>query len=255
MNSYFNSIVNINFIVYIKRSVKKFLKKIFSLPDLFRCLINKYLLKQGLLKKYSALHLGCGDIRLDNCINVDYRATPATDITHDCSNLDVFPENSFSAVYSNAFFEHLYLNQRTTCLKSIHRVLKDYGFVIFTGIPDFENVAYAYLNKEKITDTKLFDLEMAYRYTHGKPELYPSWWLEQLHKSLFDTEKVKHLLTESNFKHFIIFKCGYINEKLILSLGFVGFKQKPKQKITVSWLKKKLQKYSKTIDFNTIKIV
>lgn len=238
-----------------KKLLKKIAKATISIPDIIRCLTNSIFLKQGLLKKYSALHLGCGDIRLANCINVDFRATPAADIIHDCSNVDIFPEKSISIVYSNAFFEHLYSNQRIPCLKSIYRVLKDNGFVIFTGIPDFENTARAYLNKEKITKTRVFDLDMVYRYTHGNPEQYPDWWLEQLHKSLFDKETIKELLKKSNYTYVVFFKCGYINEKIITSLGFVGFKHKPAYDISRSWLRKKLKLYSQTINISTIQIV
>mgnify|MGYP001591660381 CR=1 FL=1 len=234
--------------------LKRLLKRIILLPDLFRCLMNTFFLKQNLLNKYSVLHLGCGDIRLTNCINVDYRATHATDITHDCSNLEIFPEKSFSAVYSNAFFEHLYINQRIPCLKSIYRVLKDDGFVMFTGIPDFKNVARAYLNKEKITDSKVFDLDMVYRFTHGKPERCPAWWLAQLHKSLFDKEIISDLLRESNFVNSVIFKYRTVSENIPVSLGFIGFKQKSRYKTSMSWLKQQLKHYSKTIQYDTIAV-
>ncbi|MGS7457370.1 hypothetical protein, partial [Mycobacterium tuberculosis] len=72
----------------------------------------------------------------------------------------------------------------------------------------------------------LFDLENVYRYTHGAPEGV-SWWLEQLHKSLFDAEEVEQLLTAAGFRHYVIFNYSFLNEKMNLNLGFIAFKNAP----------------------------
>ena len=55
----------------------------------------------------------------------------------------------------------------------------------------------------------MFDLYNVYRYTHGAPEGQESWWLGQLHKSLFDASEVATLLSASGFAQYAIFCYAY----------------------------------------------
>lgn len=241
------------------KRVKKPLKKAFgsavSTYYLIRSLINKYLLREYLVEKYRKLHLGCGDVKIRQCLNLDCRATSATDIIHDCTNLNLFPEKSFLAVFSNAFLEHLYREKLVPCLKSVHRILRDDGTAIFIGIPDFQEVAKAYLDQAPGIVSRHFDLYNVYRYTHGDPEQSPKWWLGQLHKSLFDRETLKHLLQESGFKFFYIFKYCYKDENMPIPIGFVAFKRKPKNKITKEWIETLLMEYTETVSPKTLEIL
>jgi len=207
------------------------------------------------LVRSDKLHLGCGDVRMPDFINIDFRKTSATDIVNDCTTIDIFPKESLSVVYSNAFFEHLYKNDRSRCLKSVYQSLKDAGVVIFLGIPNFKEVAKAYLQKEKGLLSETFDLYHVYRFTHGDPEHVKGWWLEQLHKSLFDRDEVASLLDSSGFKDYSIFNYCFREEHLAITLGFVAFKQKPKETIDKDWLKKYISQFSKDVNLNSIDII
>ncbi|MBT4498346.1 MAG: methyltransferase domain-containing protein, partial [Gemmatimonadetes bacterium] len=148
------------------------------------------------------IHIGCGDQRLDGFVNLDARQTSATDLVHSCDDLSFLPTHSFATIYSHAFFEHLFIFQREPCLRSAHRALKEDGTLVFLGLPDFRAIARAYLDGEPGVTLPRFDLREVYRYTHGQPEHAPDWWLEQLHKSLFDQETVTALLKAAGFNDF-----------------------------------------------------
>ena len=175
------------------------------------------------------LHLGCGDQHHSGMLNCEYRATSAADVVMDCGNLKRFRDNSSSLIFSNAFFEHLYIRQQIPLLKDCFRVLKEAGVLIFLMIPDFREVAKAYLNRlpGHPGRSEFFDLFQVYRNTHGDPEMEPTYWLEQLHKSLFDKESIQDLLIASGFRNYAIFNYTIPGEKLPVNLGFVAWKSKP----------------------------
>lgn len=211
---------------WLKKIIKRFLSLVLYCSWVLRCELNNFFL-DDLIKKYKKIHLGCGDIRLKNFINVDFRATKATDITKDCSKLDFLPNRSIDILFANAFLEHLYLSQRQKCLDEVYRVLSNQGKAIILSVPDFENIAKAYLNKQKIIDKKIFDLYEVYRFTHGEPEQAPTWWLGQLHKSLFDTKTLSELCKNAGFSHFVIFRSNFADEFTSVNLGIIAYKKKP----------------------------
>ncbi len=217
-------------------------------------LSEKKIKVKSLLLNTTKVHLGCGDIKMDGFINVDFRTTLATDISHDCSDLSIFPDSSLSAVFSNAFFEHLYKNDRVKCLASINKALKPEGEVVFVGFPDFEKVAQAYIEKKKGLLSDTFDLYHVYRFTHGDPEHVDGWWLEQLHKSLFDKWETESLLTQAGFNHYIIFNYAFRQEHLAITLGFVAFKHKPKFTLSKEWLSKHITEFSKDVRVDSIEV-
>lgn len=206
------------------------------------------------------LHLGCADVRLEGFLNADVRATAATDLVLDCSDLDGLAAHSFSLIYSNAFLEHLYIDERERCLRGVHRVLKVDGVAVFTGIPDFEQVARAYLGAEAVNSTEpgstpeRFDLYQVYRYTHGAPEQVP-WRFAQLHKSLFDKDTIEELLRKSGFRCFCIFRYGWGNERTPANCGFVAYKGSPSVPMTACWLVEYLGRFPTHANLATIEIL
>lgn len=239
----------------LRKTVSKTKKRILFLYYLFCCAINKSFLFQNLMADFDKLHIGCGDVRMPNYLNVDFRATKATDIIHDCANLDIFPSCTFSVIFASAFFEHLYRKQNIAFLKSALRILKPEGKIVIVGIPDFKRVAQAYLKREEGIVSEKFDLYNVYRYTHGDPEQYPDWWLQQLHKSLFDQKTIVSLLSESGFRKFYIFRYCFGKEKIPLSLGFLAFNKAPPQEYTISRLKKLLSTFGAKINLKTVEIL
>lgn len=189
--------------------------------------INRLFLR-FLIDKKPRLHVGCGFNRLSSFINVDINPTRATDIICDCGTLDIFPDHSFTTIYCHAFLEHLYFDQRPIHLKNVYRILKKGGAAVYLGIPDFEAVARAYLNKETGIIFRNFGIEEVYRYTHGlTEEVSRKNWIYQLHKTLFDSTSLKKLLLHAGFKSFCIFRYAFEDEKLSINLGFIACKGKP----------------------------
>jgi predicted SAM-dependent methyltransferase len=167
------------------------------------------------------VHLGCGDDRLDGFVNIDARATDAVDVAMDLS-LPSLADGSVSLAFSNAFFEHLYREARGPHLQRIRQALAPDGVCCYIGVPYFPNIARLYVERGPGTVGPVFDLFNVYRYTHGHPEGQASWWLGQLHKSLFDESEVAALLAQSGFGAAVMFCYGYpgdVNE-VPVTMGF-----------------------------------
>jgi predicted SAM-dependent methyltransferase len=148
--------------------------------------------------------------------------TPAVDFTCD-ANILPFAEGSVDCIYSNAFFEHIYRLKRVPHLQSAFRCLDEKtGFVCYTGLPYFKNIAKLYLEKGPGTAGPVFDLFNVYRYTHGDPDRVPSWYLDQLHKSLFDEDELSGVLRQSGFKNFVMFTYAFPGDtnQVSVTMGF-----------------------------------
>ncbi len=170
------------------------------------------------------IHIGCNTMKFDGFINMDSRETEATDVVHDCSNLSIFPDESALLIFSHAFFERLYRGQHVPLLAEVRRVLHPDGCVFFCGIPDFEAIARAYLERAPGHLSPVFDLFEVYRYTHGDPEQRPHWWLARLHKFLFDGKELRRQLREAGFAAPRIFRYAFHAEPNAVNLGFVAMK-------------------------------
>lgn len=170
------------------------------------------------------IHIGCNTTKITGWVNIDARETTVTDLVHNCANLKPFDDESVSTIYSNAFFEHLAMQERSELLDDMQRVLTNDGFVYFTGIPDFETIARCYLEKQQGHVSPRFDLFEVYRYTHGDPEHKSEWWIEQLHKTLFDVDTLKKLLEKAGFKTSYIYRYPYKSEAHAVNLGFFARK-------------------------------
>lgn len=174
--------------------------------------------RSGREKPTIKYHLGCGDEHLDGYINVGIRSTEAADLVADLSHPVL---ESTDCVFSNAFFEHLYRNERLSHLEAVRRALTREGLACYIGLPDFRAVAELYLRGGPGVVGPRFDLFNAYRYTHGDPEtVNPSGWLEQLHKGLLDADEVTALLSDAGFKSYAVFSYVYPGESVAVSLGF-----------------------------------
>jgi predicted SAM-dependent methyltransferase len=170
------------------------------------------------------LHVGCDVIRLEGFVNIDARRTSATDLVHPCKDLSPFDANVAELVFSNAFFEHLFAADRLPFLQEAHRVLVSNGMLYLTGIPDFEGLARAYLARAKGHVSRRFDVDEVYRYTHGNPEQAPTWWLEQLHKSINDGETLASLIAAAGFNRWFVFRYAWGDEANPVNLGALAQK-------------------------------
>lgn len=219
-----------------------------------QCDLRKLLFLHTMLKTSPILHIGCGDVHIPGCINVDLRPTRATDIVQDCVTLTSIPSAGIRMVYANAFLEHIFLRQRLLCFRSIRRVLRDDGYAVITAIPDFERIAQAYLQIKPGIISPVFDLMNVYRYTHGEPEGALD-WLAQLHKSLFDALTLVSLLNMAGFPSYCIFVYTYRNESIAVSLGFIAYKRDHKIRWTKNRIKKHLGPLAADVNLSSVKII
>tara|TARA_R110000824_G_scaffold167926_2_gene344994 strand:+ start:2779 stop:3345 length:567 start_codon:yes stop_codon:yes gene_type:complete len=140
------------------------------------------------------LHLGCGNRKIPDFVNVDIRSTSATDIVGDITNLD-FKESSASMVYSCGVLEHFGKNSnlkffRNTswkdALRHWYKVLKPGGEMYISTV-DFRAVCEEYLENN--------NLEALVGITIGGQKNE-----EDLHGMLFDYELLEEQLIEIGFK-------------------------------------------------------
>ncbi|MFT4302027.1 MAG: methyltransferase domain-containing protein [Desulfovibrio sp.] len=208
----------------IKKLATIFDKAAGKLHRLYTALAWKHIYRKKVASAPSIrLHLGCGSNRINGMINCEYRATTAADIVMDCSDLSKFLTRSVDLIFSHAFFEHLYFNQRLPLLRECRRIIKENKRIIFLGLPDLHIIAKSYMDGADFTAGRQFDASVVYRYTHGDPEIAPDWWTEQLHKTLFDKQVVSDLLHKSGFEHFALFNYRYRDENIPLNLGFIAW--------------------------------
>ena len=199
------------------------------------------------------VHLGCNDVRLDGFVNVDLRPTSATDIVHDCRDLKIFPSGCVSFLYSNAFFEHVYLTDQQRLMRDVLRTLADGGWIAFTGLPDFEGVARAYLERRTPGNVSgVFDLHEAYRYTHGAPEGRQEWWLAQLHKVLLDTPTLLGLCKSVGFASCEVFAYCWGAEPNQVTLGLLATKHAPHRSVLDAAVRDQLSALPSAIRWETV---
>ena len=92
------------------------------------------------------LHLGCGNIRLDNWINIDINKTKAVDFTWDITERLPFCDNSCELIYNEHVLEHLAIAEGTSFLRECHRVLQKDG-ILRIAMPSLEDLIKSYNNK------------------------------------------------------------------------------------------------------------
>lgn len=155
-------------------------------------------------------HFGCGPDILPGYINCDSYEWPGIDqmvnLTEPILNGPV------EEVFSNAFFEHLFVEDRAAHLDKVYSALNHDGFLCYIGLPWFPGIAKAYMMKQPGTMGPVFDLYHAWRYTHGAPEEAGYSYMGQLHKGLFDQQEFNELFRIVNVESPISFTYTYPGE-------------------------------------------
>lgn len=216
-------------------------------------LTKKFFLRNFLRDK-RGIHLGCGEIKIKDFVNVDIRPTQATDIVCDLNKFDIFPKESFVLAFSNAFLEHLNSKDIVSHLKSVGRILTKNGVMFYMGVPDFGEVAKSYLLKKSTNIRKKIDLEEVFKHTHGGLGSN-SKNNSQTHKSLFDGKTIEKQLLSAGVRHFVIFNYAYFKGESSCYLGFLGFKKKPDIEITKEQIKHYASAFSVLIPPSSIRIL
>jgi predicted SAM-dependent methyltransferase len=199
------------------------------------------------LSDHADLHLGCGDHRIAGRVNIDVRATSATDIVADLNRPRI---RSARSVVSHAFFEHLYRDDRLPHLQAIRHALTADGWVLYLGLPDFREIARLYLDGAPGIVSSRFDLYHVYRYTHGDPEHVTGWWLEQLHKGLFDRDELDGLLRDAGFGSWVIANYAFMSEPYALNLAFYA---RPDAKASPELATKAIMEFAEQVNADSLR--
>lgn len=179
--------------------IKKLIKQIVP-----RSIINKIKNIQGLasfhlrkiagkpIKKDGAfLHLGCGDIRLDGFINVDYLKTKATDIVADVTKLECFEDSSARLIYACQVLEHFSHDEVPKILRRWYQVLAP-GGMLRISVPDLDKIVKIYMKNWDHFRTGRNSPWIGLIYGGQKDEF-------DFHKTGFNPYWLKVLLSEAGF--------------------------------------------------------
>ncbi|MFC1667575.1 hypothetical protein ACFL0P_06955 [Candidatus Omnitrophota bacterium] len=144
------------------------------------------------------LHLCCGGKKYAGYVNLDIVPLEGTDaIMNIPQDLFLVPSGVVSEILIENGFEHFYRYQQDDFLKECYRILVKGGRLIIKGIPDFDLITDAYLNKRQGNVSETFDLHEVYRLTHGDP--VPRNSPHQLHKDIFTKDSIGKLLKRHRF--------------------------------------------------------
>jgi len=103
------------------------------------------------------LHLGCGKVRLEGFVNIDHRATSATDLECDILQLP-FDDNTVTRIETYHVIEHLGRHEAVRAVREWHRVLKS-GGVLVMECPDFDATCREYLEGRVDRIDNIFGLQ------------------------------------------------------------------------------------------------
>jgi predicted SAM-dependent methyltransferase len=80
------------------------------------------------------LHLGCGDLRLPNHVNIDIRISTATDVVRDVLRGLPYADSTVDTIRSENFLEHLPQSEAIWIMNEMWRVLRP-GGIAYHQIP------------------------------------------------------------------------------------------------------------------------
>lgn len=95
------------------------------------------------------LHLGCGNLKLPNFINIDINSDKA-DIKLDITNLSIFNNDMVDQIYNCHVLEHIQRDKLLAILIEWNRILK-IGGTLRIAVPDFEKVVKIYGETNDLT--------------------------------------------------------------------------------------------------------
>ena len=132
--------------------LKKIIKKTLPRPIINLCrgflglvvFESRKFFSKKLPEKHLHLHLGCGEVRMDGFINVDFLKTSATDVIEDVTKLESFEDNSVSLIYACQILEHFSHDEVPQILRRWFEVLAP-GGVIRISVPDLDRIVQIYL--------------------------------------------------------------------------------------------------------------
>jgi SAM-dependent methyltransferase len=133
------------------------------------------------------LNLGCGSVKIPNCVNVDVSEECKPDVVADFKKRLPFPDDSVEKVLFFHVIEHIEEKYHDAVFDEIHRVLKPEGTLLIS-FPEFLKVAENYR-------TNHLGMRDFWKATIYGRQLYSS----DYHVSLMDSSEFKIRLEERGF--------------------------------------------------------
>lgn len=141
------------------------------------------------------LNLGCGDVYLEEWINIDLDSSKA-DINQDLRSPLPYTDNTVDFIINEHFIEHLTVEEGLKFLEECFRVLKP-GGVFRIATPDLTYTLFRYFFFWKKQD---WIKKYRYEWLKTKGEMINLCFHEWGHKYLYDREELIKRLKEAGFK-------------------------------------------------------
>lgn len=170
---------------------------------LYAVVVYSFLKKNEPLK----LHLGCGQIHMDDWLNIDIVKYPEVDVCVDLRRGFPFKRNSVNRIYAEHTFEHFSPSELASIFYQSHRVLQP-GSSLHFNIPDFERLTRSFLLKDNKTlaylkkDLRRFHVEFNNKPRAVQDNYYFDHVLHQLgeHKFYYTFPLLKSMLLAAGFQ-------------------------------------------------------
>lgn len=144
------------------------------------------------------LHLGCGKVHLDGCINVDVEGDPSkVDVYWNLTEPFPLPDGCCSRIYHEHVLEHLPVDQGVALLAECRRLLMP-GGVMRVAMPDLQETVRQYQSEDWKNQDWLRWPEHQFIQTRAEMiNISFRWWG---HQWLYDHEELQRRLRESGFE-------------------------------------------------------
>lgn len=119
------------------------------------------------------LHLGCGRMHIDDCVNVDFKPDVKPDVVADIRALP-FKDNTFETIHAYHVFEHIPRQETTDMLNEWKRVLSQ-GGKLYIECPDFERNCKDLLDSKEDVHKTLLNMAFIFGGDTAAPEDAHRW--------------------------------------------------------------------------------
>ena len=142
------------------------------------------------------LNVGCGNVRFEGWINIDFAATGSQDLIWDVSKSIPCPDATCSMIYNEHFIEHLDIDSGKRFLRECHRVLIP-GGVLRVATPSLEATVSHYADQTWKDQAWL--KKYRYHWIATRAEYLNICFRHWGHQWIYDAEELSRRLREAGF--------------------------------------------------------
>jgi len=149
----------------------------------------KYFKKKKKIKDPLKLHLGCGDVYLNDYVNIDISSDSLADVISDFQNIyRLYPENSVSEILMVHSISYLRLWEAIDFFKECHYLLKEGGKLILE-FPDIEKCASVIVKSKNDYPNYIEAVRSFYAFDMGQIKNRDSFYTYRFGWSTWNIEK------------------------------------------------------------------